>query len=418
MGLRTWLSAGVVVVLMVALGPLRADGVHASARPPIVVGNLHSQTGSVAVAERPITDATMMAIDEINARGGVLGRQVRPIAVDGRSDWPTFAAEAERLIANEHVRAIFGCYTSASRRTIVPIIERHHNLLLYPTFYEGIEQSPNVVYTGGTANQNTTPAVKWFMENRGKSFFLVGSDYIYPRATNAVVKDQINYLGGQILGEEYLPLGRSDFGPIVARLVAAKPQVILSTVVGDSNVGFFQALRAAGVDPHTTPTLSLVVGEADLQSLNGKEMAGTYVAMNYFQSIDSPENVDFVRRFKAKFGLDRVVTDPMESAYASVYLWAQAAEKAGTDEPEAVLSAIRGMDYAAPEGLMHIDAENLHSWKTARIAQITPTGELSVEWTSETVLHPSPYTIYRTRRQWNELVHELYVGWGGGWAAP
>ena len=415
-----------VVVIAAALAVVLSAGLleagHAVARraplPPIKVGVLHSLTGSVAIAERPINDATLLAIEELNARGGLLGRRVEPVVVDGRSDWPTFATLAERLITKDRVSAIFGAYTSASRKMIVPIIERHRNLLLYPTFYEGVESSPHVVYTGSAPNQFITPAVKWFLDNRGKRFYLVGSDYVFPRASNAIIKDQLARLGGKVIGEAYVPLGASNVKHLVRKIVKARPQVIISSVVGDTNLPFYRALRKAGATPQRLPVLSIAIAEAEMQFLRPAEMAGNYIAMSYFQSVGGSSNAAFVRRFKRRFGAGSVISDPMQSAYESVLLWAQAVRRAHNIEPSAVLRAIRGQSFDAPGGRVWVDEENLHTWKRARIGQIRADGQVDIIWESETVLHPVPYPPSRTRRDWNGMLQKLYTGWHNGWARP
>ncbi|TWP53429.1 ABC transporter substrate-binding protein [Lentzea tibetensis] len=411
----TALATGVAVVAALTYAAHTTD-VHAES--PIKVGVLHSGTGSVAASEQPITDATILAIEEINATGGLLGRQVEPVVVDGKSDWPTHRDEAERLITREHVSAIFGGYTSASRRIMVPIVEKHRNLLLYPTFYEGMESSPHVVYTGAAPNQFITPAIRWFLDNRGKSFFIAGSDYIFPRAAGEVIKNQLGYLGGKVVGEAYVPLGASDVDPIVEQITRAKPDVIVNILVGEINQPFYQRLRDAGINPKQTPTLALVIGEAELRTMPTDQMAGDYVAMNYFQSIETPENKRFVESFRKRFGPDRVVSDPMEAAYVSVQLWAQAVRKADTADPVAVRDAVKGQRLAAPQGEVFVDEENLHLWKAARIGRIRRDGQIEIIWTTETLVHPVPYSIYRTKREWDDLLTALYDGWGGSWAAP
>jgi urea transport system substrate-binding protein len=386
--------------------------------PPIKVGVLHSLTGSVAISERPINETTLMAIDEINASGGLLGRKIEPIVMDGRSDWPTFARDARTLILKDHVSVIFGCYTSASRKTILPIVQQYHSALFYPTYYEGMEESPNVVYLGGTPNQNVIPAVQWFLGNIGKRFYLVGSDYVYPRAVNAVVKAQLGYLGGAVVGESYLPLGDMNTMPVVKKILRAHPDAVLSTIVGDTNIPFYADLHKLGVTAAKLPVLMSTVTETDLQSLDPAAMAGDYVAMNYFQSIDSPENNRFVADFKHRYGRDSVVSDQMESAYDSVYLWAEAVRKAGTADPEAVLSAVRGLSFDAPEGEIWVDELSLNTWKTARLGVIEPNGQISVVWQSETVIEPQPYSVYETEQYWQDLLAHLYAMWHDQWSAP
>lgn len=393
-------------------------GCTAAATEPVRVGVLHSLTGSVAISEAPIKDATLMAIDEVNAAGGLLGRKILPVVVDGRSDWPTFAALAEELITVDTVATIFGCYTSASRRTVVPVIEKHQALMFYPTLYEGLELSPNVLYTGACPNQFITPAMRWFYDNRGKTFFLAGSDYVFPRASNAVISDQLTELGAKVVGEEYMVLGETNVTGVVRQILRTRPEVIVSTVVGDTNIPFFRQLRAAGITPRVIPTVSVVVNEIELPLLDPKQMAGDYVGLNYFQSVDTPENREFVRRFQQRFGADRVIGDPMECAYVSVNLWAQAVRRAGAFHVAKVRSAIRGLSFAAPSGPVYVDEENLHLWKTARIGRIRADGQLNIVWTSEAPIHPVPYSVYRTRQQWDDMLQELYVGWNRNWAKP
>lgn len=412
------LRAGAAAAAVLSLAACAGGAGWSRDAESIRVGVLFSMTGNLAIIESSMHDATMLAIDEINAEGGVAGRRIEPIAVDARSDFPTYAAQAERLLTGEGVRTIFGCYTSASRKTILPIIEQHDALLMYSTFYEGIESSPHVVYTGAAPNQFVTPAVKWFLDHRGRRFFLVGSDYVYPRVTNAVIKDQLRLQGGEVVGEEYLPLGASDFSAIIGAIRRERPEVILSTVIGDSNVPFFRGLRAAGVTPDATPTLSVALGETELQHLDASQMAGDYVAMNYFQSIPSADNDRFVRSFKARFGADAVISDPVQSAYVSVKLWAQAVAQAGDDAPQQVRQAIQGLSYQAPEGTVYVDELNQHTWKTARIGQITPDGQVDIVWASDTVVRPAPYSAFRPPREWDELLVDLYTGWDGEWARP
>jgi ABC-type branched-subunit amino acid transport system substrate-binding protein len=265
----------------------------------------------MANSEKPVVEATLLAIEEINEKGGVLGRPVEAVVEDGASDWPTFARLAGKLITQDRVCTVFGCWTSASRKTVKPIFEKHGHLLFYPVQYEGLEQSPNIVYTGAAPNQQILPAVKWccaFLEK--KRLFLVGSDYVFPRCANAIIRDQAASLGGQIVGEEYLLLGSQDVAGVVAKIAAAKPDIILNTINGDTNVAFFRALRAAGITAQKIPTISFSLTEEELTTLNAWDVVGDYGAWNYFMSIDRPQNHAFVRRFQAKFGQHRLTNGP------------------------------------------------------------------------------------------------------------
>jgi urea transport system substrate-binding protein len=407
-----------LLLLLLALA-LVAGGWYWARRPgaagPIVVGVLHSLTGSMAASEAPVADAALLAIEELNEAGGVLGRPVRAIVVDGRSDAETFAREAERLITRERVVTVFGCWTSASRKTVKPVFERHGHLLVYPVQYEGLEDSPNIVYTGAAPNQQLIPAIKWSFDHLGQRFFLVGSDYVFPRTAHAIIRDQVTALGGAVVGEAYLPLGSRDVGPVVAAIGAARPQVILNTINGDTNIAFFRALRAAGITPATVPTMSFSFAEPELRRLPAPEMAGDYATLNYFQSVDREQNRRFVERYRRRFGADRVTSDPIEAAYFGVHLWAQAVEDAGVAEVRAIRNAIKRQSYDAPGGVVYVEPENQHTWKVVRIGRIRADGQFDVVWTSEKPIRPVPYPIYRSREEWTAFLDGLYRSWGGAW---
>jgi urea ABC transporter urea binding protein len=386
---------------------------------PIRVGILHSLSGSMALSERPVVEATLLAIEEINAQGGLLGRPIVPVIADGKSDWPTFASEAERLISQEKVCTVFGCWTSASRKTVLPVFERHHHLLVYPVQYEGLETSPNIIYLGAAPNQQIIPATSWcFTHLKKQRFFLVGSDYIFPHTANAIIKHQLKALGGQTVDEKYLPLGSSDVRAVVQRIVASRPDMILNTINGDSNLAFFRALRRAGIGSDQIPTMSFSLAEPELRSMNGRDLAGDYATWNYFQSIDSPRNRQFVAAFRGRYGADRVTSDPMEAAYSGVHLWAQAVEDAGEAEVGAIHKAMVDQNFLGPQGIVHIDQETQHAWKSVRIGQIREDGQFDIRWTSERPVRPRPYPDYETPAQWNSFLGELHRRWGGHWANP
>ncbi len=409
----TILLVGFVVVLVwVVLG-------KPSSSDPIKVGVLHSESGTMAISETAVRDATLMAIAEINANGGLLGRKLEPIVADGKSDPQTFAAEAERLITEEKVSVVFGCWTSASRKTVRPIFEQHDHLLFYPVQYEGLEASSNIVYTGAAPNQQILPAVNWcFQKLNARKFFLVGSDYVFPRTANAIIEAQVNAMQGEVVGEEYILLGSDQVDAVVRKIVDVQPDVILNTINGDSNVAFFAALRRAGITSESIPTMSFSIAESELQSMDTASVAGDYAAWNYFQSVTRKENLAFVSRFKAKFGSRRVTGDPVEAGYFGVYLWSQAVEDAGTDEVSSVRRNLANQSFPAPEGIVSIDADNGHTWKTVLIGQIEDDGQFEIVWTSGRPLRPVPFPIYRTREQWNEFLENLYHQWGDQWANP
>jgi urea transport system substrate-binding protein len=388
-------------------------------RRPIVVGLLHSQTGPMAVSERSMIDAEVLALEEINAGGGLLGRPVRWVVADGASDWPTFARQADQLIRQQRVAVLVGCWTSACRKGVLPIVESQDHLLIYPMAYEGLEQSPNIVYTGAAPNQQITPAVQWCHDTLGaRKFFLVGSDYIWPHCVNAIAADQIKGFGAAVVGEAYVPFGSRDAADVVRQIVAADPDVILSSVVGDSGVAFARALREAGLRPEKVPVVTFAMAEDELRGLPGDDMAGHYAAWCYFQSLERPENLAFVRSFKARYGADRCTSDVMATAYNSVHLWAQAVREAGTTDVHQVRATLRHQSRNAPEGTIAIDPETQHAWRPVFIGRIRPDGQFDVVWSSRTAVRPVPFPISRSRSEWEAFVTGLYRGWGGRWSNP
>ncbi|MDJ0725498.1 MAG: urea ABC transporter substrate-binding protein [Prochloraceae cyanobacterium] len=382
----------------------------------IKVGILHSQTGTMKISEKPVIDATLLAIEEINSQGGVLGRKIEPVVVDGKSDIDEFARAAEKLITQDKVLTVFGCWTSACRKTVKPIFEEYDNLLIYPVQYEGLEQSPNIVYTGAAPNQQIIPAVKWAFDNIGQRFFLVGSDYVFPRTANEIIKDQVIGLQGEIVGEEYLILGSEKVEDIVDRIAATQPDVILNTINGSSNVAFFKALREAGITPEKIPTISFSIAEEELRSMKILDMVGDYAAWNYFQSIETPENQNFVAKFKQKYGQERVTNDPIEAGYFGVYLWAQAVEKAGTFNLNTIQENIKDRSFDAPEGVVYLDPETQHTWKYVRIGKIRNDGQFEIVWSSGKPIRPVPYPISRSKAEWEDFLNNLYLSWNKKWA--
>jgi urea transport system substrate-binding protein len=412
------LGAGGLLLLFLAGAAAWHFQRSAHNQPPIKVGILHSMSGAMAISEKSMVDGELLAIEEINARGGLLGRRIDPVIADGKSDWPTFAQQAERLIQQEHVNAIFGCWTSASRKNVKPVIERYKHLLIYPMAYEGLELSPYIIYTGAAPNQQIIPAVKWSFDKIGKRFFLVGSDYVWPHSVNAIIKDELTALGAELLGEEYIFFGSSDVQRVIKAIVAAHPDVIISAVVGDSNIAFYKGLQQAGITSDTIPVVSVSIGEDELRKMPANEMAGNYCAWNYFQSISRPENEAFVKNFKARYGAERVTADVIESSYFSVLLWAQAVQECGTAEVHNVRDAMRGQSLDAPEGVVSIDPETQHTWRSFSVGKIRSDGQLDVVWTSQKPIRPVPYPISRSKAEWDSFLSGLYTQWGGKWANP
>ncbi|PZT55421.1 urea ABC transporter substrate-binding protein [Paenibacillus silvae] len=357
----------------------------------IKVGILHSLSGTMAISEVSVKDAEMLAIEEINAAGGVLGRQIEPVIEDGASDWPTFAEKAGKLLQQDKVAAVFGGWTSASRKAMLPVFEQNNGLLFYPVQYEGLESSPNIFYTGATTNQQIVPSVTWLLENRGKTFYLLGSDYVFPRTANQVIKAQLAAEGGEVVGEEYTPLGHTDYSTIISKIKAAKPDIVYNTLNGDSNVAFFKQLKDAGITPDQITTLSVSVAEEEIRGIGADVLKGHLASWNYYQTTETPENKDFVAKYKEKYGADRVTADPIEAGYVAVYLWKAAVEKAGSTEVEKVKEAAKGLELDAPEGKVTVDGENQHIYKTVRIGEVQEDGQFKELWNSGSPVKPDPY---------------------------
>lgn len=383
---------------------------------PITVGILHSLSGFMAISESAVKDATLMAIDEINAKGGVDGRKIKPIVMDGRSNPEEFIKCAKQLIHKHKVSVVFGCWTSNCRKFLKPVFEAHNHLLFYPLQYEGLEQSSNIIYTGATPNQQIIPAIKWASDNLGKKFFLVGSDYIYPHAVNTIIKDQIKAIGDEVVGETYLKFDSHEVEGIIEQIVNTQPSVIINTINGNDNVTFFKALRENGITPDKIPTISFSIGEEELRSLKDIQVSGDYAAWSYFQDIPSATNQDFVKKYKQKYGKNRVTGDPIEAGYFGVYLWAQAVADAQSDKVSDVLKALKGQRFSAPEGVVTIDHENHHTWKEIRIGRITENGQFNIIWGSGEPIPPQPYPVYRTKNDWETFLNDLYVGWNHKWS--
>jgi urea transport system substrate-binding protein len=357
----------------------------------IKVGVLHSLSGTMAISEVSLRDAELMAIDEINASGGVLGKKIEPVIEDGASDWPTFAEKAKKLLQRDKVATVFGCWTSASRKAVLPVFEGNKGLLWYPVQYEGLESSPNIFYTGAAPNQQITPAVTWLLQNNKKKFYLLGSDYVFPRTANKIIKAQLAAEGGTLVGEEYTPLGHTDYSTIISKIKAAKPDVVFNTLNGDSNVAFFKQLRDAGITSRDIVTMSVSIAEEEIRGIGAENMAGHLAVWNYFQTTDTPENKAFIQKYKSRYGQNRVTDDPIEAAYFQVYLWAEAVKKANATDVEKVREAAKGLEFKAPEGLVKVDPENQHTWKTVRIGEVQPDGQFKELWNSKGPVRPDPY---------------------------
>ncbi|GMK41655.1 urea ABC transporter substrate-binding protein [Paenibacillus sp. CCS19] len=357
----------------------------------IKVGILHSLSGTMSISEVSVKDAEMMAIEEINAKGGVLGKQIEPVTEDGASDWPTFAEKARKLLSEDKVATVFGGWTSASRKAMLPVFEELNGLLWYPVQYEGLESSPNIFYTGATTNQQIVPAVTWLLENRGKKFYLLGSDYVFPRTANKIIKEQLKAEGGELVGEEYTPLGHTDYSTLITKIKEAKPDVVFNTLNGDSNVAFFKQLKDAGITSKDLTTLSVSVAEEEIRGIGADVLTGHLAAWNYYETTDTPQNKTFVENYKKKYGADRVTADPIEAGYDAVYLWAAAVEKAGSTDVAKVKEAAKELEWDAPEGKVKIDGATQHLYKTVRIGEVQSGGMFKELWNSGEPVKPDPY---------------------------
>lgn len=364
----------------------------------VKVGILHSMTGTMAMAEMPMIDATKMAIDEINAAGGVLGKQIEYVVEDGASDSAIFAEKATKLLTSDKVATVFGCWTSASRKAVLPVFEGNNGLLWYPVQYEGLESSHNIMYTACCPNEQAIPAIDYLMENcKGDDgvlkVFLMGSDYVYPRTTNTIIKALSEDYGFEIVGEEYVPLGHTDLSTVVTKIKSAQPDVVINTINGDSNVAFFKQYKDAGLSPDQIQTVSFSCYEEDIKGMGPQYADGHLFAWNNFETTQTPENIAFVEKYKELYGDDRVSGDPIQCAYNGVHLWAEACEKAGTFDIEEVIKACESgeIEFQAPEGLVTIDPETHHLYKIARIGIADSEGMINEVWASDDRIKPDPW---------------------------
>ncbi|TFE24135.1 urea ABC transporter substrate-binding protein [Cohnella luojiensis] len=368
-----------------------ASSAVAAGGDTVKVGILHSLSGTMSISEVTVKNSELMAIKEINAKGGVLGKQIEAVVEDGASDWPTFAEKARKLISEDKVATVFGGWTSSSRKAMLPVFEELNGLLWYPVQYEGLESSPNIFYTGATTNQQIIPSVDFLLEKGKKKVFLLGSDYVFPRTANKIIKAQLAAKGGETVAEEYTPLGHTDYTTIIAKIKEAKPDVVYNTLNGDSNVAFFKQLKDAGITAADLMTISVSVAEEEVKGIGPEYLTGHLVAWDYYQTTDTPENKVFVENFKKEYGADSVTSDPMEAGYVAVYLWAAAAEKAGSFEVDKVKEAAKGIEFNAPEGKVTIDGDNQHIYKTVRIGEIKADGQIVELWNSGGPVKPDPY---------------------------
>ena len=364
----------------------------------IEVGVLYSLTGTTAIVEKQLSKVTEMAIDQINASGGVLGKKVVPIIEDPASDPRTFNEKANKLVVRDRVPSVFGSYTSASRKAALPVFEKRKNLYWYPTFYEGFECSKNVIYTGAVPNQQQENFVPWITKQGYNKFFIVGSNYIYPREMAKVCKILVEREGGSWVADEYLELGHSEWGSMVNKMKtmweSGECDCVYSNVVGDSIVAFRREFINQGLSYDKFPIFATVCSEIEVQAMGADYAAGSVTSFPYFQSVSNPANEKFVEDVKSTMGADTVTYHAMECAYFQVFLWAQAVEKAGEVDPLSVREAAKGQEVDAPEGRVRIEPENLHCWLTPRIGLWGSDGQAEIIDAYEEPLMPLPYSAY------------------------
>ncbi len=399
------IAAGAVVTA-VSLIP----GRYALAADTIKVGILHSLSGTMAISETVLKDVTLMAIEEINAKGGVLGKKLEPVVVDPASNWPLFAEKARQLLTKDKVSVVFGCWTSVSRKSVLPVFEELNGLLFYPVQYEGEELSKNVFYTGAAPNQQAIPAVEYLMSKEGggaKRWVLLGTDYVYPRTTNKILRAFLKSKGvaDKDIDEKYTPFGHSDYQTIVAdikKFAAGGKTAVVSTINGDSNVPFYKELGNAGLKATDVPVVAFSVGEEELRGVDTKPLVGHLAAWNYFMSIKDPANNEFEKKWAAYAkkmklpGADKPLTnDPMEAAYIGINMWKQAVEKAKSADVDKVITAMAGQTFKAPSGILSkMDEKNHHLHKAVFIGEVQANGQFNVVWKTKGPIKAQPWSPY------------------------
>jgi urea transport system substrate-binding protein len=357
----------------------------------VKIGLLNSLSGTMAISEVTVKQSLLLAVEEINAGGGVMGKKLAPISEDGASDWPTFAEKAQKLIVSDKVAAVFGGWTSASRKIMLPVFERNKALLFYPVQYEGLEASPYIFYTGATTNQQIIPGLDYLKSTGVKTLYLVGSDYVFPQTANKEIKAYAKANGMTVVGEDYTPLGSTEFGTIVNKVKASNADAVFNTLNGDSNVAFFKQYKAVGLTAATMPVISVSIAEEEVKSIGTVYLKDQLTAWNYYQTTPGAANEKFVKAYKAKYGQDKPTSDPMEAAYVSLYLWKAMVEKAGSFDVEKVKAAADGITFDAPEGTVTVNGENHHISKTARIGKVGSDGLITEVWNSGKPVEPDPF---------------------------
>jgi urea transport system substrate-binding protein len=384
----------------------------AQAADTIKVGVLHSLSGTMAISETVLKDTVLMAIDEINAKGGVLGKKLEPVVVDPASNWPLFAEKAKQLLTQDKVAVTFGCWTSVSRKSVLPVYKENNGLLFYPVQYEGEELEKNVFYTGAAPNQQAIPAVEYLMSKDGgtaKRFVLLGTDYVYPRTTNKILRAFLKSKGvaDADIMEEYTPFGHSDYQTIIAKIKKfaseGKKTAVVSTINGDSNVPFYKELGNQGLKAKDVPVVAFSVGEEELRGVDTKPLVGHLAAWNYFMSIKNPTNAEFIKKWSAYAKAKNIAghkdkpltNDPMEATYIGINMWAQAVKKAGSTDTDKVIAAMAGQTFPAPGGFMSkMDEKNHHLHKPVFIGEVKADGQFKVVWKTPGPVKAEPWSPF------------------------
>ena len=390
---------------------LSAIGMTAHAAETIKVGILHSLSGTMAISETALKETALMTIEEINKAGGVMGKKLEPVVVDPASNWPLFAEKARQLLTKDKVAVTFGCWTSVSRKSVLPVYKELNGLLFYPVQYEGEELEKNVFYTGAAPNQQAIPAVEYLMSKDGgeaKRWVLLGTDYVYPRTTNKILRAFLKSKGvaeADIM-EEYTPFGHSDYQTIIAKIKKfaseGKKTAVVSTINGDSNVPFYKELGNAGLKATDVPVVAFSVGEEELRGVDTKPLVGHLAAWNYFQSLKNAENTKFIKMYKdwaVKQKLPNaktvVTNDPMEATYIGIHMWKQAVEKAKSTDTDKVIAAMAGQTFKAPSGFeVKMDEKNHHLHKPVFIGEVKADGQFNVVWKTSGPVKAAPWSPY------------------------
>ena len=408
MSRRNFIKATAVSIALAAAG---FASLPAIAADTIKVGILHSLSGTMAISETALKETALMAIEEINAKGGVLGKKLEPVVVDPASNWPLFAEKARQLLTQDKVAVTFGCWTSVSRKSVNPVFKELNGLLFYPVQYEGEELEKNVFYTGAAPNQQAIPAVEYLMSKDGgsaKRWVLLGTDYVYPRTTNKILRAFLKSKGvaeADIM-EEYTPFGHSDYQTIIAKIKKfageGKKTAVVSTINGDSNVPFYKELGNAGLKATDVPVVAFSVGEEELRGVDTKPLVGHLAAWNYFQSIKNPENDKFIKQYRdwaKKQKLPKaetvVTNDPMEATYIGIHMWKQAVEKAKSTDVDKVIAAMAGQTFKAPSGFtIKMDEKNHHLHRAVFIGEVKGDGQFNVVWKTKGPVKAQPWSPF------------------------